>query len=239
MRTKVVLAVLLVTAACNKQSGGAATAPDPKTEEEKTFYALGATIGRNLKTFNLTGPELEMVKRGLSDSVTDKTLVVPLETYGPKISELARSRGQARAAAEKEKSKAFLEKAAEEKGAEKLPSGLVYLEQQAGTGEQPKATDRVKVHYRGTLVDGTEFDSSYKRDQPAEFPLNGVIPCWTEGLQKMKVGGKAKLVCPSSIAYGDQGRPPTIPGGATLVFEVELLEVQHNEGGGHDGHPHP
>jgi FKBP-type peptidyl-prolyl cis-trans isomerase FkpA len=81
------------------------------------------------------------------------------------------------------------------------------------------------VHYKGTLIDGKEFDSSYKRNEPASFPLNGVIPCWTEGVQKMKVGGKARLVCPSSTAYGDRGSPPDIPGGATLIFEVELLEV--------------
>jgi FKBP-type peptidyl-prolyl cis-trans isomerase FkpA len=86
----------------------------------------------------------------------------------------------------------------------------------------------VKVNYRGTLIDGTEFDSSYKRGQPAQFPLSGVIRCWTEGVQKMKVGGKARLVCPSEIAYGDSGHPPTIPGGATLIFEIELLEI-----GGH------
>jgi FKBP-type peptidyl-prolyl cis-trans isomerase FkpA len=94
-----------------------------------------------------------------------------------------------------------------------------------GTGASPKATDTVKVHYRGTLTNGTEFDSSYKRNEPTSFPLNRVIACWTEGVQKMKVAGKARLVCPSSIAYGDRGSPPSIPGGATLVFEIELLEV--------------
>ena len=105
------------------------------------------------------------------------------------------------------------------------PSGMVYKENAAGTGKSPAASDTVKVHYRGTLTNGTEFDSSYKRGEPAEFPLNGVIPCWTEGVAKMKVGGKAKLVCPSAIAYGDRGSPPKIPGGATLVFEVELIEI--------------
>jgi FKBP-type peptidyl-prolyl cis-trans isomerase FkpA len=104
-------------------------------------------------------------------------------------------------------------------------SGLVYREVRAGSGESPKASDTVTVHYRGTLVDGTEFDSSYKRNEPAQFPLSQVIPCWTEGVQKMKVGGKSQLVCPASIAYGDRGSPPTIPGGATLVFEVELLKI--------------
>jgi FKBP-type peptidyl-prolyl cis-trans isomerase FkpA len=121
----------------------------------------------------------------------------------------------------------FLDKAAAEPGAIKTASGLVYRELRAGTGPSPAASDTVKVNYRGTLVDGTEFDSSYKRNEPLELPLNQVIPCWTEGVQKMKVGGKAQLVCPSSIAYGDEGRPPVIPGGATLVFEIELLGIEH------------
>jgi len=122
-------------------------------------------------------------------------------------------------------SNADLEKAAAAPGAVRTPSGLVYRELRPGSGPSPKATDEVKVHYRGTLMDGTEFDSSYKRNEPATFPLNQVIPCWTEGVQKMKVGGKAQLVCPSSIAYGDHGSPPEIPGGATLLFEIELLGI--------------
>jgi FKBP-type peptidyl-prolyl cis-trans isomerase FkpA len=122
-------------------------------------------------------------------------------------------------------SQAYLEKAAAMPGAVRTPSGLVYRELQPGTGVSPKATDTVKVQYRGTLVNGTEFDSSYKRNEPATFPLNQVIACWTEGVQKMKVGGKSQLVCPSSIAYGDRGAPPDIPGGATLIFEIELLSI--------------
>ncbi len=121
--------------------------------------------------------------------------------------------------------KAYLDKAAAQPGAVRTPSGLVYRELRAGSGGSPSASDTVTVNYRGTLVDGTEFDSSYKRNEPAQFPLNQVIPCWTEGLQKMKVGGKAELVCPASIAYGEAGSPPTIPGGATLIFEVELLRI--------------
>jgi len=119
----------------------------------------------------------------------------------------------------------YIEKAAAEPGAQKTASGLVYRELTPGTGASPKATDIVRVHYRGTLTDGTEFDSSYKRNEPAEFPLNAVIPGWTEGVQKMKVGGKAQLVCPAHIAYGARGAPPVIPGGATLVFEIELLGI--------------
>src|SRR4029077_19402398 len=141
------------------------------------------------------------------------------ETYGPKIGQLAQARASKVAEGEKKKGEAFLDAEAKKKGAVKKTSGLIYFETKAGTGAQPKATDTVKVHYRGTLIDGKEFDSSYKRNEPAQFPLNGVIKCWTEGVQRMKVGGKATLVCPSDLAYGDQGRP-SIPGGATLVFDI-------------------
>ncbi len=118
-------------------------------------------------------------------------------------------------------SKAYLEKAAAEPGAVRTPSGLIYRELRAGTGTSPAATDTVNVSYKGTFIDGKKFDSS----DGIKFPLNRVIRCWTEGVQKMKVGGKAELVCPSSIAYGDNGSPPDIPGGATLIFEIELLGI--------------
>ena len=115
--------------------------------------------------------------------------------------------------------------AAKEKGAIVTPSGLVYVSLREGRGASPTAADVVKVHYRGVLANGTEFDSSYKRNEPAQFPLGGVIPCWTEGVQRMKVGGKAKLVCPAAIAYGQRGAGGVIPPNATLQFEVELLEI--------------
>ena len=115
--------------------------------------------------------------------------------------------------------------AAKEKGAVVTSSGLVYLSLKEGSGPSPQATQTVKVHYRGTFPDGKEFDSSYKRNEPTSFPLNRVIPCWTEGVQRMKVGGKSQLVCPADIAYGDRGSPPLITGGATLIFEIELLGV--------------
>jgi FKBP-type peptidyl-prolyl cis-trans isomerase FkpA len=120
---------------------------------------------------------------------------------------------------------AYLEKAAAEPGAVKTASGLIFKEERPGSGSGPRRTSKVKVHYRGTLVDGTEFDSSYKRNEPAEFGLDQVVPCWTEGVQRMHPGGKAQLVCPSQIAYGDAGSPPTIPPGATLIFDIELLEI--------------
>jgi FKBP-type peptidyl-prolyl cis-trans isomerase FkpA len=118
-----------------------------------------------------------------------------------------------------------LAKAAKEPGAQVSASGLVFRSLKAGSGPSPQATDKVRVHYRGTFVDGKEFDSSYARGQPAEFPLDRVIKCWTEGVQKIKVGGKAKLTCPSAIAYGERGAGGIIPPGATLQFEVELLGI--------------
>lgn len=202
-----------------------AAEPEVKTDQDKTLYALGLLIARNLDAFRLTPAELEVVKSGIQDGVQGKPKKADLETWGPKINEFAKSRAAAAAAEEKKVGKAFLDKAAAEAGAVKTASGMVYKEIKAGTGAVPKPTDMVKVHYHGTLTDGTVFDSSVKKGQPVEFPLNGVIPCWTEGVQKMKVGGKARLVCPSDLAYGDNGRPGIKPG-ATLNFEVELLEAK-------------
>jgi FKBP-type peptidyl-prolyl cis-trans isomerase FkpA len=206
-------------------SKAAASAVDLKSEDDKTLYALGLSIGGNIAPLKLTSEELGIIEAGLSDAATGATPRVELQTYGPKISQLLSERAARGAAAEKEKAKGLLEQAAQEKGAVRTDSGLVYVETAKGTGATPTPKDVVRVQYRGSLADGTEFDSSYKHGQPAQFPLNGVIPCWTEGLQKMAVGGKAKLYCPSDIAYGDAGRPPVIPPGATLVFEVELLDI--------------
>jgi FKBP-type peptidyl-prolyl cis-trans isomerase FkpA len=200
-------------------------ADELKDDDQKTLYALGLAVGRSLEVFKLNEKEFDLVKRGLADQVQGKKPQVELDAYQPKIQALAQKRMAVASEALQAKDKEFTEKVAKEKGAQKLPSGLILVPQKEGTGATPKETDTVKVHYKGTLIDGKEFDSSLKRGQPAEFPLNGVIKCWTEGLQKMKVGGKAKLVCPSSIAYGDQGRPPVIPGKATLVFDIELLDI--------------
>jgi FKBP-type peptidyl-prolyl cis-trans isomerase FkpA len=195
------------------------------TEEQKTVYAVGAIIGKQVSVFNLTPAELDLVKKGLSDSINGK-LAVELETYGPKVQELAQKRMMAAAATQATEGVAFLEKASKEAGAVKTPSGLVYISLKEGTGASPTVNDIVKVNYRGKLINGTEFDSSYKRNEPIEFPLSGVIKCWGEGVSKMKVGGKARLVCPPAIAYGEQGAGGAIPPNATLDFEVELLGIK-------------
>ena len=197
--------------------------PAPMTDEEKTIYAIGLSISQSLSPLDLSPDELQIITRALTDAAAGKP-ELKLEEWGPKIQPLTQTRSDRAREKQKAVSSAYLEKAAAEPGATKTDSGLVYREITSGTGASPKATDTVKVNYRGTLIDGTEFDSSYRRNEPASFPLNGVIPCWTEGMQKMKVGGKSMLVCPSSIAYGDQGRP-SIPGGAALIFEIELLDI--------------
>jgi FKBP-type peptidyl-prolyl cis-trans isomerase FkpA len=193
------------------------------TDDEKTLYALGLVVQRSLRQFDLTAGELEVLKRALSDAAAGKP-AVELTEWGPRIDALARTRAARVAVREKAAAAQYVARAATQTGAVQSASGLVYQEVAAGTGESPKTSDTVKVHYRGTLTDGTEFDSSYARNEPATFRLQGVIPCWTEGLQKMKVGGKARLVCPSNIAYGDTGNQG-IPGGAALVFDIELLEI--------------
>jgi FKBP-type peptidyl-prolyl cis-trans isomerase FkpA len=216
----VVLAALLFLPACS---------PEPKTEEQKAFYSLGVSINKQLSVFEMSSEELKYVQQGMSDASAGKKLAAEPDAYVQKLGEMVKARMAKATEKQKALAKPFLEKAAAEKGAQKTASGLIYKEIKAGTGIQPKATDIVKVHYTGTLADGKEFDSSIKRGQPIEFPLGQVLPCWVEGVGMMKVGGKAKLVCPSDIAYGDVGRPPVIPGGAALVFEVELLDAKTGE----------
>jgi FKBP-type peptidyl-prolyl cis-trans isomerase len=200
-------------------------AQDPKTDDERTVYAVGVILAKQIEIFGFSPREMELVKKGFADATGGKKLLAEPESYGKKIGELQQARLKVAADKQYDESKAYLEKAAKEKGAQVSSSGLVYIPLKEGAGASPKATDTVSVHYVGTLVNGTEFDSSVKRGTPAEFALNQVIPCWTEGLQKLKVGGKAKLVCPHPIAYGDRGQPPRIPGKATLVFQVELLDI--------------
>jgi FKBP-type peptidyl-prolyl cis-trans isomerase FkpA len=193
------------------------------TDEQKTVYALGLSVYNNLTQFDLTPAEIEIIKRALTDAAAKKP-AEELTVWGPKIQGLAQARSARASEKQKTEAEAFLSKAAAEPGAVKTQSGMIYRETTPGNGSSPAATDTVRVNYKGTLTDGSVFDSSYARNEPAEFPLNHVIPCWTEGLQLMKPGGKATLVCPANLAYGEQGRPG-IPPGATLTFEVELLAI--------------
>lgn len=196
-----------------------------KSDDERAIYSIGYQIGRNVGPFGFTTAELKILENGLRDSALNKPAAVDVGLFAPRVNELLDKRMAAAVAPEKAAGKAFAEKFAQEDGVKPIPNGGWYKVLKEGGGSAPTAEDTVKVHYRGTLRDGTEFDSSYSRNEPATFPLKGVIPCWTNGVAQMKVGGKAKLVCPSDAAYGDAGRRPTIKGGSTLIFEVELLEI--------------
>jgi FKBP-type peptidyl-prolyl cis-trans isomerase FkpA/FKBP-type peptidyl-prolyl cis-trans isomerase FklB len=225
MRTSlgVLTFALAALTACGERGGE--TRANLDSEDAKTLYAVGLAISQNIASLKLSEQELATVETGLRDGVLGREPQVKLDEYRPKVQQFAQSRAQAATADEKKAGASFVDKAAQEPGATKTASGIVIQPLKEGSGESPKATDRVKVHYHGTLTDGTVFDSSVQRGEPATFPLNGVIPCWTEGVQQLKVGGKAKLVCPPELAYGDRGSPPKIKPGSTLVFEVELIEI--------------
>jgi len=225
MQKALVMAVVLslAGAACSKKTATATV--DLKTDDQKTLYALGLVMSDNLATFNLSEPELDYVKAGLTDGALKHARQVDMAVYGPKLRELAQARASAGAAVEKASGSEFLSKAALEKGAVKTATGFVYQEITPGKGATPTQSDTVKVHYKGSLVDGTVFDSSIARGEPVVFSLAQVIPCWSQGVQMMKAGGKARFVCPPELAYGDRGAPPQIKPGSTLVFEVELLDI--------------
>lgn len=210
-------------------SSSAYAAEPPKTEEQKTLYSIGQTVYRSLAVFNLSPAEFEIVKQGITESHSGVKSDIDPTTFSVKVQELAKVRRKAAGEKQVQAGKEFLEKAAKEKGAVKTESGMVYLSMVEGKGGTPKANDVVTVNYRGTLIDGKEFDSSYKRGKPLEFKLDNVIKCWTEGVQKMKPGGKAKLVCPSNLAYGENGAGEQILPGATLAFEVELIDFKPSQ----------
>ena len=219
MRAALSLAALLALASPAPAPAQGTTKTDPRA-----LRAIGLSVAKQLEVFSLSAPELDQVLRGIREGVTGKASFDPA-TMQPQIQALVQERMARASDKEKQKGQSALDQAAKQKGSVRTASGLVFFTLREGTGASPSATDKVRVHYRGTFTDGKEFDSSYARGEPAEFPLNGVIACWTEGLQKMKAGGKARLVCPAAIAYGERGRPPAIPGNAVLTFEVELLEI--------------
>jgi FKBP-type peptidyl-prolyl cis-trans isomerase FkpA/FKBP-type peptidyl-prolyl cis-trans isomerase FklB len=212
---------------CLGTTAAFAATPEPTTDEQKTFYALGLAINNSLSNFNLSEPEFELVKSGIADGFFKRPPKVDLKAFGLKISELQQARASVIAEAEKKVGAAFLAKAATEPGAKKTESGAILITIKEGNGATPKIADIVKLHYLGTLVDGTVFDDSAKQGgNPATLRVNEMSKCWVEGIQQIKVGGKSKLVCPSNLGYRDKGLPPLIKPGATLVFEIALLEVE-------------
>ena len=203
-----------------------------KNQKDKISYVIGMDIGSNFKKQSIAiDPDILMrgIKDGLSggksllteQEVRDVTTAFQKEMVA-KQEELNKKLGEKN----KKEGEVFLAENKKKEGVKTLPSGLQYKVIKAGTGKKPKSTDTVTTQYRGTLIDGTEFDSSYRRGQPASFPVNGVIPGWTEALQLMEEGAKWQLVVPSNLAYGDRGAGRQIGPNATLIFEVELISIQ-------------
>lgn len=214
---------------------GAVWAADPelKTDDDKTIYAIGLFLAQRnqLGAFAFTPAEVEVLKAGVSDGALGVTPKIDLQSYMPKVQAMAQKRitatQTATAAAEKKKGKEYMDKiTAAKPGIKKIPSGVLMDITAEGTGKNPVPTDRVKVNYKGTTIDGHVFDSSEKHGGPYETVVNGdIIKCWTDALVYLKPGGKATVYCPPDTAYGDQGRGAEIPPGATLIFDLELVEI--------------
>ncbi|MEE9282269.1 MAG: FKBP-type peptidyl-prolyl cis-trans isomerase [Myxococcota bacterium] len=226
MRASLGIALLLVLGALPlRASGGGADNGELETREQKIVYALGLSLAQFLEDFELDEQELGVLVDGLSDATLGREPKVSPSIWTRRIEGFRKQRvEQARTRMQKLAAE-FLTRAATRPEAVRKPSGLIYTEIEGGTGPNPQASDRVTVSYHGTRTDGTVFDSSRDRGQHATFALDGVIPCWTEGLQLMKVGGKSELVCPPDLAYGDTGVQGSIRPGSVLSFEVELLEI--------------
>ena len=226
IRFTLLLAVLATALfACTPEPPDSASEVLLETEDDKTIYAMGVTLARNLDNLPLSESEKQILQTGFADGMEKRDPQVDTDRYGRMAEGMFTRRNADLAKEESEAAEAFLAEAAAAEGAQRSDSGLVMVVLSPGEGPSPAPTDRVRVHYHGTLRDGTVFDSSVVRGEPVVFPLNRVIPCWTEALQKMKVGGKSRITCPPDIAYGDQGAPPLIKPGAALAFDVELIEV--------------
>lgn len=217
------LVISVLTVSCQEKGS---TTVDLKSEDDKTFYAMGFMLGSNLQRLSLNDHELSALYKGIVASATNKKSEVDMQTYQPKIQQMFKSRMENVSKKQKSSGTKYLDDYIKKNPkAKKTASGLVYEVLKEGTGKLPTPTDKVEVHYHGTLTSGEVFDSSVDRGKTISFPLNRVIKGWTEGLQLVKEGGKVRLVIPSELAYGDAGAPPKIPGGATLIFEVELFKI--------------
>ena len=238
--TLVAVAVALIAVAgCQEGAQKAeAKAPVLETEIQKQAYGLGASIGnymqRNLDEHGKLGLALdkELIVRGFVDSINDKSVIEQeeIQTLLTNLEQTMKAKQQEMSVKEAKESlesgAKFLEENAKKEGVKVTESGIQYTVLTEGTGAKPVATDTVKVHYKGTFLNGESFDSSYDRGEPAVFPLNRVIRGWTEGVQLMSVGSKYKFTIPSDLAYGPKGNPPRIPGNSVLEFEIELLEIR-------------
>ena len=195
-----------------------------ETDDQKVLYAIGQALARNIVNLEFTPEEMVFITVGLNEGVTGVESRVDMTVYGPLLDASMRTRTTQMTQKEREAGQAYCDAEAQKEGAEKLASGMVFQAIVEGDGPMPGPSDTVKVHYHGTLRDGSVFDST-RAKEPAQFSVGGVIPCFSEGLQKMKVGGKARVTCPTDLAYGDRGRPGSIRPGAALTFELELVEV--------------
>jgi len=224
--TVIVCGLFVLTAEAWSQEKGA-----PKDKKEKTGYAIGANIGADMKRMAIE-IDADMVAQGIKDAyagkpkLTDDELRVVLTDLNKEMQTKQGEKMKVLGDKNKQDGEAFLNQNAKASGVVQLPSGLQYKVIKEGTGKIPKATDTVLAHYKGTLIDGTEFDSSIKRNQPTEFKVNGVIPGWVEILQKMKEGSKYAVYIPSKLAYGERGNGPVIGPNAVLIFEIELIAVK-------------
>jgi FKBP-type peptidyl-prolyl cis-trans isomerase FkpA len=214
------LASLLTLVSCKDEKSFT-----PKSEEEKILYSVGAMLGDRFSHLDLGETEVRAIAQGLQDSALKKTPQVSIEEYHARISPFFNERMSRLSEKVRQEGDKYRENFIKQ-GASVTDTGLAYKVHEAGDSERrPSESDTVKVAYHGTLIDGTVFDSSVERGQDVEFPLDRVIPGWTEGLQLIGVGGKITLVIPPDLAYGNDGAPPAIPGGATLIFEVELKDI--------------
>jgi FKBP-type peptidyl-prolyl cis-trans isomerase FkpA len=220
-----ILVALLALSACDSGAPAATTPAQLVTAQDSTLYAVGQGMAGQFSLHELfTLQELEIVNRGFNDGVLESGSF-DLSKYLESMNDLIQTRRTERASRLQAEGDAFVAEAGKQAGAVTTASGLVYIEEIAGTGAMPVVSDSVSVHYEGSFTNGTVFDSSYRRAEPTRFLLGQVIPGWQEGLQLMKVGGKAKLVIPANLAYGEVGSAPAIPPNVPLVFIVELLEV--------------
>ncbi len=221
--------LVLFTAGFSLTASALAADPALKTPQQKAGYAIGVQIGNNLKNQGITDVDSKAVGQAIEDVLGDKTLKMSQQDMQAALNayqqEMAKKQ-QAKAETEKKKGDAFRAKNAKRKGVKTTQSGIQYEIIKAGNGDKPAAADTVTVHYHGTLIDGTVFDSSVKRGQPATFPLNGVIKGWQEIVQMMPVGSKWKVVIPPELAYGERGAGGSIGPNATLIFDIELLSIK-------------